>query len=68
MGGEDFAHYLARVPGCYVRIGARTPGAAMHPAHSGRFDFDEAALATGAAWFAEVARTAGDALRGGDRR
>jgi amidohydrolase len=56
MGGEDFAFYLDHVPGCYIRFGAQVPGREGFPAHSSRFDFDEQALATGAAWFVEVAR------------
>ena len=59
MGGEDFAHYLEHVPGCYVRFGAQRPGRENYPAHSSRFDFDERALGLGAAWFAAVAREAG---------
>lgn len=55
MGGEDFARYLEQVPGCYIRIGG-DPGEGSHPAHSSRFDFDEAAMASGAAWLAECAR------------
>jgi len=66
MGGEDFAYYLEAIPGCYIRFGARPPGAQGFPAHSSRFDFDEAALPIGAAWLAEVARCAGSALKGGD--
>ncbi len=65
MGGEDFSYYLRRVPGCYIRFGAQVPGRESFPAHSGRFDFDEAALATGAAWFAEVAQRAGRVLADG---
>jgi amidohydrolase len=26
MGGEDFAFYLERIPGCFLRVGAREPG------------------------------------------
>ena len=63
MAGEDFSFYLERVPGCYVRYGARPSGPA-HPNHSSRFDFDEAALGWGAAWLAEVARVAGRELVG----
>lgn len=63
MAGEDFSFYQERVPGCYVRFGARPAGTA-HPNHSSRFDFDEAALGWGAAWLAEVARVAGEALEG----
>ncbi len=59
MGGEDFAYYLQEVPGCYIRVGAQVAGKEAFPAHSSRFDFDERALRTGAAWMAEVAMTAG---------
>jgi hippurate hydrolase len=62
MGGEDFAHYLERVPGCYVRFGARAAGRESFPAHSSKFDFDEQALAVGAAYYCAVARTAGKRL------
>jgi amidohydrolase len=55
MGGEDFARYLERIPGCYIRIGGK-PGGVSHPAHSPGFDFDEAAMAFGAAWLAECGR------------
>ncbi len=65
MGGEDFADYLDHVPGCYIRFGARVPGRESFPAHSSRFDFDEDAMAVGAAWFVEVAERAGRALAGG---
>jgi hippurate hydrolase len=64
MGGEDFSWYLQEVEGCYVRLGTRPAGAAGLPAHSSRFCLDEQVLATGAAWFAEVARQAGRALAG----
>ena len=59
MGGEDFAWYLDHVKGCYIRVGAQVSGLEGYPAHSSRFDFDEQALATGAAWFARIARLAG---------
>ncbi|MEZ6186481.1 MAG: M20 family metallopeptidase [Planctomycetota bacterium] len=62
LGGEDFACYLERVPGCYVRYGARPTARAWAPAHSGGFDFDEAALAIGARWLARVAAVAGATL------
>jgi amidohydrolase len=67
MGGEDFADYLEHVPGCYIRFGAQVPGRESFPAHSSRFDFDEDAMAIGAAWFVAVAEAAGAALvAGGD--
>jgi amidohydrolase len=61
MGGEDFAWYLTQVPGCYIRFGCRTPGENA-PAHSGKFDFHESALAVAAAWYDRVARLAGERL------
>ena len=63
MGGEDFSYYLERVPGAYVRFGSQVPGKEGYPAHSSKFDFDEAALVTGAEYFAAVARIAGERLR-----
>jgi hippurate hydrolase len=65
MGGEDFSWYLEKVPGCYIRLGARLPGRESFPAHSSRFEFDEEVLAVGAAWLCEVARVAGRALADG---
>ncbi len=66
MGGEDFAYYLQEIPGCYIRVGAQVAGQEAFPAHSSRFDFDERALRTGAAWMAEIAVTAGrDLARAG---
>jgi len=59
MGGEDFSHYLDHVPGCYVRFGGQIPGNEGFPAHSSRFDFDESALTTGAAYYATIAELAG---------
>ncbi len=66
MGGEDFAHFLAEVPGCYIRFGARVSGRESFPAHSSRFDFDEKAMAAGAAWFHRVAHLAGARLAAGE--
>lgn len=66
MGGEDFAYYIQHLPGCYVRFGSRLSGRESYPAHSSRFDFDEATLPFGAAWLATVARHAGAALQAGD--
>ena len=63
MGGEDFGYYLEQIPGCYIRFGARVEGQAMFPAHSSRFDFDEQAMAYGAAWFVEAAKVGGEAIR-----
>ncbi len=63
MGGEDFACYMDKIPGCYVRLGARAPGSEGFPAHSSRFEIDEGVLPVGAKFFYEVARLAGDLLK-----
>jgi hippurate hydrolase len=57
MGGEDFGFYLERIPGCFVRFGAKCAPAAG-PAHSSRFDIDERVLAIGARYYFEVAMEA----------
>jgi hippurate hydrolase len=64
LAGEDFAHYLERMPGCFLRIGAREPGGATIAAHSPRFFPAEESLFVGAAVLAECARVASQALRG----
>ena len=63
LGAEDFAHYLETIPGCFLRIGAREPGAEMIPAHSPRFYAAEESLFVGAAVLAETARVASRALQ-----
>jgi metal-dependent amidase/aminoacylase/carboxypeptidase family protein len=58
MGGEDFAFYLERMPGCFLRIGAREPGGPPLPAHSPQFYAAEESVFVGAAVLAETARQA----------
>ncbi|UCD65486.1 MAG: amidohydrolase [Deltaproteobacteria bacterium] len=55
LGGEDFAYFLQKVPGCLVRFGAGYPNLPNTPAHSPYFDFDEGVLPIGAAFLAQVA-------------
>ena len=62
MAAEDFAHYLERIPGCFLRIGARESGGAMIPAHSPSFYAAEESIFIGAAVLAETARVASRAL------
>ena len=62
MGGEDFAFYMERMPGCFLRIGARGPGEEPTAAHSPRFDVAEGAIFVGAAVLAACARVASRAL------
>jgi amidohydrolase len=58
MGGEDFAAYMERIPGCFMRIGACEPGGRKIPAHSPGYYAAEGALFVGAAVLAESARIA----------
>jgi amidohydrolase len=44
LASEDFAHYLEKVPGAFMFIGAGAPGQTVYPLHHPRFDFDEKAL------------------------
>src|SRR4051812_926194 len=62
LAGEDFAHYMERIPGCFLRIGAREPGGLVIPAHSPTFYPAEDSLFVGAAVLAECARVASAAL------
>jgi len=64
MGSEDFSYYLQKIPGCYVRFGARKAEQQYIPLHSPAFDIDEDVLRIGAAFFDEVAREALSTLRG----
>lgn len=58
MGSEDFSYYLEKIPGCFVRFGARHPDREPIPLHSPAFDVDERVLAIGALFFDRVARLA----------
>jgi hippurate hydrolase len=65
MGGEDFAHYLERVPGCFLRVGAREAGGEPLAAHTSGFYAAEESLFVGAAVLAAAARRASAGLRDG---
>ena len=57
MGGEDFAFYLEKVPGCFLLIGVRPLERSEYPSlHSDQFDFTDDALAVGVRMFVELAR------------
>lgn len=48
MGAEDFSYFLEKVPGAYVWLGL---GTANGPLHNPKFDFNDAAMDTGIAFF-----------------
>lgn len=47
MGGEDFAYYLQKVPGCFAFVGTGLPGAPHGGAglHHPRYDYNDEAIA-----------------------
>jgi len=51
MGGEDFAEYQRRVPGCFVWMGTGCPEGWHHP----RFTVDESVIHRASALFAQTA-------------
>jgi hippurate hydrolase len=63
LAAEDFSNYMERIPGCFLRIGAREPGGPMIAAHSPAFAPAEDCLFVGAAVLAECARVAARSLQ-----
>jgi amidohydrolase len=56
MGGEDFAYYLKKVPGTFLRLGiASEKKGSTFPWHHSQFNIDEDALPIGTALFAQAA-------------
>ena len=52
MGGEDFAYYLEKIPGAFIRLGTADERPESRGAlHNGRTVFDEKAILAGAAAF-----------------
>jgi amidohydrolase len=54
MGAEDFAFMLQQRPGCYVRLG-QGGGPSSCFLHNSRYDFNDAVIPLGAAFFAALA-------------
>lgn len=55
MGGEDFAYYLKKAPGAFLRLGSRSGPSTSYPWHHPKFDIDERALPVGARLLAGLA-------------
>ena len=56
MGAEDFAYYLEKVPGTFLRLGIKNPKKnAIYPWHHPKFTVDENAIKIGASVLAGVA-------------
>ncbi len=62
LAAEDFAFYMEKIPGCFLRIGAREKGGEVIPAHSGKFYAAEESIFVGGAVLAETARVASSSI------
>lgn len=51
---EDFAHMATARPGCYVLMGNGVDGSHARPLHSADYNFNDAVLTTGAAFWSEL--------------
>lgn len=57
MGGEDFAYYLEKVPGCFFFVGVEPADRDGYPPlHSDHYDFTDAAIGIGMRMFVELVR------------
>lgn len=66
MGGEDFAYYTERVPGCFVALGVGNPEVgATYGVHHPKFKVDEDALPLGVAMHVGFALRSLEALADG---
>jgi hippurate hydrolase len=53
---EDFAHFCAAVPGCFLLLGNGEAGLHGQPLHAADYDFNDALLPLGAAFWTELVR------------
>ena len=53
---EDFAHFSAAVPGCFILMGNGQEGPCGQPLHSKDYDFNDELLPIGAAFWAQLVR------------
>ncbi|WP_299881534.1 amidohydrolase [uncultured Sulfitobacter sp.] len=53
---EDFAHFCAAVPGCFLLLGNGTEPPFSQPLHAADYDFNDALLPLGAAFWAQLVK------------
>ncbi|MBY6068698.1 amidohydrolase [Leisingera aquaemixtae] len=53
---EDFAHFAAAVPGCFLLLGNGEEGPSGQPLHSADYDFNDALLPIGAEFWVQLVR------------
>jgi len=56
MGGEDFAYFLQKAPGAFLRLGSCKDAKTAFPWHHPKFNIDEEVLPNGAKLLAELAK------------
>lgn len=55
MGGEDFAYYLEKVPGCFFMLGVQPPDRTDYPGlHTDHYDFTDAAIGVGIRMYVQL--------------
>jgi IAA-amino acid hydrolase len=55
LGGEDFAFFQQRIPGCFSFLGVSAADwETRHNVHHPKFKADESALPLGAAWHTQI--------------
>ncbi len=55
MGGEDFAYYLEKIPGCFFLVGVDSPDETDSPSlHTDRYNFSDGAVGIGMRMFLEL--------------
>ncbi|MFC3125690.1 M20 aminoacylase family protein [Pseudoroseomonas globiformis] len=54
MGGEDFSYLANAVPGCFIRLGQVDPAKPGFATHHPGYDFNDAILPTGIAFWASL--------------
>jgi amidohydrolase len=55
MGGEDFAYYLEKVPGCFFLVGVEPLDRSVHPSlHTDTYDYTDGAVEVGVRMFCGV--------------
>ncbi len=55
MGGEDFAEFMRRIPGCLFRLGTGAGPETRYPLHHPCFDIDEQSMLSGVLAFSALA-------------
>jgi metal-dependent amidase/aminoacylase/carboxypeptidase family protein len=53
---EDFAHFCAAVPGCFLLLGNGETGAHGQPLHASNYDFNDALLPIGVSFWTQLVK------------